>query len=133
MSVARKSALLLGAAIALSICAPAMALQNTASAAASSTSAKPPANAPYRNASLPIEQRVADLLSRMTLDEKVAQLLAIWDSKADIQDPKTTAFDAAKARSKFPNGIGQYSRPSDRLGPSSPRVVKRRNARESVD
>lgn len=133
MSVARKSALLLGAAIALSISTPAMALQNTASAAASSTSAKPPANAPYRNASLPVEQRVADLLSRMTLDEKVAQLLAIWDSKADIQDPKTTAFDAAKARAKFPNGIGQYSRPSDRLGPSSPRVVKRRNARESVD
>ena len=29
---------------------------------------------PYRNASLPIEERVSDLLSRMTLEEKVGQL-----------------------------------------------------------
>ena len=29
---------------------------------------------PYKNASLPIEQRVEDLLSRMTLEEKVAQM-----------------------------------------------------------
>jgi beta-glucosidase len=34
-----------------------------------------PANAPYRNPSLPPEKRVADLLSRMTLEEK-AQMLA---------------------------------------------------------
>ena len=30
----------------------------------------------YRNPKLPIEQRLADLLSRMTLEEKVAQLEA---------------------------------------------------------
>ncbi len=29
---------------------------------------------PYRNAALPVEQRVADLLSRMTLDEKIGQM-----------------------------------------------------------
>ena len=29
---------------------------------------------PYRDASLPVEQRVGDLLSRMTLEEKVGQL-----------------------------------------------------------
>ncbi len=34
-----------------------------------------PAAPPYRNPNLPIEQRVADLLSRMTLEEKVAQLV----------------------------------------------------------
>jgi beta-glucosidase len=32
------------------------------------------ASAPYRNASLPVAQRVADALSRMTLEEKVAML-----------------------------------------------------------
>ena len=29
---------------------------------------------PYQNPNLPVEQRVADLLSRMTLEEKVAQM-----------------------------------------------------------
>jgi beta-glucosidase len=33
-----------------------------------------PADAPYRNISLPADQRVADLLSRMTLEEKAAML-----------------------------------------------------------
>ena len=37
---------------------------------------------PYRDANLPIEQRVEDLLSRMTLEEKAGQLLCLmgWDS-----------------------------------------------------
>ncbi|HTT20145.1 MAG TPA: glycoside hydrolase family 3 C-terminal domain-containing protein [Candidatus Sulfotelmatobacter sp.] len=33
-----------------------------------------PANAPYKNPSLPLEQRVDDLIGRMTLEEKVAQM-----------------------------------------------------------
>ena len=32
----------------------------------------------YKNPRLPVEQRVADLLSRMTLEEKVAQLTCLW-------------------------------------------------------
>ncbi len=37
--------------------------------------AAPPANAPYLNPSLPIDQRVDDLVSRMTLEEKASQLV----------------------------------------------------------
>ncbi len=33
-----------------------------------------PPDAPYKNASLPVEQRIADLLSRMTLEEKASML-----------------------------------------------------------
>lgn len=33
------------------------------------------ANAPYKDASLPVDTRVQDLLSRMTIEEKTAQLL----------------------------------------------------------
>jgi beta-glucosidase len=33
-----------------------------------------PADAPYRNPATPVEQRVADLLSRMTLEEKATML-----------------------------------------------------------
>ena len=32
-------------------------------------------NEPYKNPSLPIEQRVDDLVSRMTLDEKISQMM----------------------------------------------------------
>ena len=37
---------------------------------------------PYRDANLPVEQRIEDLLSRMTLEEKVGQLMCLmgWDS-----------------------------------------------------
>ena len=34
----------------------------------------------YRNLKLPVEQRLADLLSRMTLEEKVAQLQGVWEN-----------------------------------------------------
>ncbi len=39
-------------------------------------------NAPYRNPALPLEQRVDDLLSRMTLAERVGQMLQ-WDGQSD--------------------------------------------------
>ena len=34
--------------------------------------------APYQNPDEPTEARVADLLARMTLDEKLAQLGSVW-------------------------------------------------------
>ena len=40
----------------------------------------------HRQPSAPLETRVSDLLARMTLDEKVAQLLGIWNRKRDIED-----------------------------------------------
>src|SRR3712207_9220223 len=35
-------------------------------------------SAPWRNPAVPAEDRVADLVSRMTLEEKVAQLYGVW-------------------------------------------------------
>lgn len=104
--------------------------QNTAEAPAEA-SARPPADAPYRNASLPTEVRVADLLSRMTLEEKVAQIITVWDDKEEIQAADNT-FDPARASARYPNGIGQIARPSDIGGPTSPRVVRRRTIETSV-
>ncbi len=93
---------------------------------------RPMADAAYWNASLPVEQRVADLLARMTLEEKIAQIITVWDSKASIQNDDHT-FSAAKAAQAFPNGIGQIARPSDTKGPISPRVERRRDIDASVD
>jgi beta-glucosidase len=92
---------------------------------------KPMADAPYWNPALPTQQRVADLLARMTLEEKIAQITTIWDSKGEIQDAAHN-FDPAKASANRPHGIGQIARPSDTSGPVSPREVTRRSIEDSV-
>ena len=81
--------------------------------------AKPPAAsttaaAPYRDPRLSIDKRVADLLKRMTLTEKVAQLGAVnWD-KNQLDDPKTHELSPASADKLLHEGIGEITRPSDR-------------------
>jgi beta-glucosidase len=70
---------------------------------------------PYKDASQPVAARVEDLLRRMTLEEKVAQMIGIWEKKSDIQDAKGD-FSTQKALRAFPNGLGQITRPSDKRG-----------------
>src|SRR5215831_18350392 len=62
-----------------------------------SQSASAAAAPPYKNAALPIPDRVVDLLSRMTLEEKVDQLNWGWLQKVDVVDP-TNAYTAESAR-----------------------------------
>ncbi len=71
--------------------------------------------APYRNAALPAARRVKDLLSRMTLEEKAAQMMCVWQKKADTLVDAEGDFDLAKARAAFKHrrGLGQVGRPSD--------------------
>ena len=80
---------------------------------------RPMADAAYWNASLPVEQRVADLLARMTLEEKIAQITTVWTGKTEFQDAQNR-FDPAKASMTRPNGIGQIARPSDVSRTASP-------------
>jgi beta-glucosidase len=56
--------------------------------------------AEYRNPALPIEQRVADLLKRMTLEEKVGQLTTARRGNFGILDT-TGRFNDASARQVF--------------------------------
>jgi len=60
----------------------------------------------YWDASLPVSQRVDDLLSRMTLDEKIAQLQARWGF--EVLGP--SGLDKKKLEQLLPHGIGQISR-----------------------
>ncbi len=69
----------------------------------------------YKDAGQPVSARVDDLLARMTLEEKVGQLVALWLNKGQVQTTDGE-FDAAKASAAFPNGLGMISRPSDRRG-----------------
>jgi beta-glucosidase len=89
-------------------------------------SAAPGAAPLYKDPKQPVEARVEDLLARMTLEEKVAQMLSIWENKADVFDARME-FDPAKMAVKYPNSVGTFARPSDATGPSSPRVVRRRD------
>jgi len=68
----------------------------------------------YKDARAPIPARVADLLARMTLAEKVAQLRGVWSGKGAMLSG--LAFDPARASAAFPDGIGALARPSDKRG-----------------
>ena len=88
---------------------------------------------PYRNPSLSIDDRVADLLSRMTLEEKVEQIAGGRERDAHVIDP-TGTFTDEKAREwlskwgdpEFPfgpkdgailrNGLQRYLKEKTRLG-----------------
>ena len=83
----------------------------------------------YKQASAPIDDRVADLLTRMTLEEKVAQLVGGWNRKREIEDAQGR-FDPANATALLGSGIGEIARPSEIARPGvTPRV---RTAREHV-
>lgn len=69
----------------------------------------------YKDSRAPVDLRVNDLMARMTLDEKVAQLVTLSTSKRDVMDADR-AFDPVRASKAYPHGIGQIARPSDRGG-----------------
>jgi len=72
---------------------------------------------PYKNPQLPIDERVKDLLARMTLEEKVAQMTCLWMEKPNDNSrvPKESLplggeFSPVIAKQKMPFGIGQFAR-----------------------
>ncbi|HOX83934.1 MAG TPA: glycoside hydrolase family 3 N-terminal domain-containing protein, partial [Chryseolinea sp.] len=74
----------------------------------------------YKDAQLPVEERVSDLLKRMTLKEKVAQMHCVWNDKNTLLLDSAGNFDAAKAKKNFVDGLGQVGRPSDTKGGIDP-------------
>ena len=80
-----------------------------------------PSAAPYRDATRSAEERTADLLGRMTLEEKAAQMVGVWQLKSETLVGADGTFDLAKARAAFGHGhgLGQVGRPSDAGGSGS--------------
>ncbi|MDX3900817.1 MAG: glycoside hydrolase family 3 N-terminal domain-containing protein [Sphingobium sp.] len=111
-------------ALAMIACAP-MAV---AAPRASASAAQKPV---YKDASASVEARVDDLIARMTLEEKIAQITTVWENKVKIFDADLQ-LDPAKLPAAFPNGLGHFTRPSDAKGAVSPRVVKGRDPRQTV-
>jgi beta-glucosidase len=67
----------------------------------------------YKNSELPIDDRVADLLNRMTLEEKVTQMLCLWGQKKTIMLDTEGNLDLTNFKAHFKHGIGQIGRLSD--------------------
>jgi beta-glucosidase len=65
-----------------------------------------PAQVIYKDPARPLDERIEDLLSQMTLDEKIAQLGCLW-STALVSGG---SFDPDFAAVKMPHGIGQVTR-----------------------
>lgn len=60
----------------------------------------------YRDATRPVAERIADLLARMTVEEKVAQLGSVWS----FSIVGLGTFDPARAAEFLGRGIGQVTR-----------------------
>ena len=60
--------------------------------------------AAYRNKNLTPEKRTADLLSRMTLEEKIAQMICIWAQKKIYLFDAGGKLNTAALKLHFKNG-----------------------------
>lgn len=88
----------------------------------------------YKNPAAAPAIRVKDLLARMTLEEKAAQMMCIWQEKTTKLLDAQSNFDFQKAKAAFKkgHGIGQVGRPSDAGStPSDAGVGK--NAKETAE
>ncbi|MFK7858272.1 MAG: glycoside hydrolase family 3 N-terminal domain-containing protein [Granulosicoccus sp.] len=71
----------------------------------------------YRNTDLSIEQRVTDLIGRLDIDEKIAQLHALWlvlDEDGNHQprsDQFTGSSNSEAVNQSLKHGLGQITRP----------------------
>lgn len=116
---------------------PMMAEVDTSRSAARATAGD--AVPPYRDAARSHAERAADLLARMTLEEKAAQMVGVWQLKATTLVADDGTFDVAKARAAFGHGhgLGQVGRPSDAGGSGSGggghEPTKGRNARQQAE
>lgn len=80
----------------------------------------------YKNSNLPIDVRVNDLLRRMTLEEKVAQMTGMWMEKPNDNSkvpkenlPLGGTFSPEIAKQKMPYGMGQFGRQRENLDPKT--------------
>src|SRR6478672_4913139 len=80
---------------------------------------------PYKDPKLSIDARVRDLLARMTIEEKAAQMMCLWDERpidksrvAKELMPYGGDFSPELAKLRMPYGIGQFASQREEHDPS---------------
>ncbi len=73
----------------------------------------------YKDPSQSVENRVKDLLSRMTIEEKAAQMISVNNEVKDSIIINGDQIDLSKIKPMLQNGIGQITRPSETKGGQS--------------
>jgi beta-glucosidase len=66
----------------------------------------------YKDSKATTEERIKDLLGRMTLEEKVAQLETIWEQRKQLETD-SGEFTSEHASKFLSQGIGQVARPAE--------------------
>ena len=112
----RAAALLVAVALAIPVTPVALAVGTTAAAAETA--------AAYRDPTVPVEQRVRDLLGRMTLEEKVGQMTQA-ERGAATADP-TLVADLTSARVLSGGGSAPDAEHARRRGPTWSTASRRR-------
>jgi beta-glucosidase len=75
---------------------------------------------PYKDSSKTIDDRVADLVQHMTLDEKMAQIRSVW---CHLVMENFERFSRDKAEQLLNNGIGHITRPGGSTDLHPPQVA----------
>lgn len=73
----------------------------------------------YKNPNKPIDSRVNDLLKRMTLEEKIAQLQTVWVARQKLET-EIGEFTSEHAQAILGLGIGQVARPAENKATITP-------------
>jgi beta-glucosidase len=74
----------------------------------------------YKDPSIPVAERVTDLLKRMTLEEKVAQMVSVNNEVKDsIVFDSMGNINIDRVKQMLPYGVGEITRPSETKGGQS--------------
>ncbi len=85
---------------------------------------------PYQDSTLSSQVRAEDLLQRLSISEKVAQMSGLRTRKKELEDEEGN-FNDQHAPYLMPFGIGHFARPSERAEPHNPNRTPRQTVRYS--
>jgi len=85
----------------------------------------PDENLTYKNPDISPEERTKDLLSRMTLEEKAAQMIGVWNEKNGSLVNENGDFDLDMARAAYGHGhgLGQIGRLNEAVSGKDAREI----------